>query len=65
LYVPAEGADQPLVDHCNRPRPHRSLNLVPPQLQQPTLGLVGTVHPDHVGRRDRLGGLIHEYSLAA
>jgi hypothetical protein len=65
LYVPAEGAGQPLVDHYNRPRPHRSLNLVPPYPQQPALGLVGTVQPDHVGRRDRLGGLIHEYSLGA
>jgi transposase InsO family protein len=53
------------VDHYNGHRPHRSLNFAPPHPQQPTLRLVSTLRPNHVERRDRLGGLIHEYSLAA
>jgi putative transposase len=52
------------VDHYNSHRPHRSLDLAPPEpsdanlraLRPPTASL---------DRRDRLGGLIHEYSLAA
>ena len=52
------------VDHYNSHRPHRSLNLKPPdpaagKLQSPALA------HGPVERRDRLGGLIHEYSLAA
>ncbi len=53
------------VQHYNGHRPHRSLNLAPPDPQQPTLRLVTSPRPGHVERRDRLGGLIHEYSLAA
>ena len=47
------------VDHYNRARPHRGLQLAPPQ---PPLGptVTGTIR-----RRDILGGLIHEYELAA
>jgi putative transposase len=52
------------ADHYNTHRPHRSLDLKPPdplarQLQIPrsTTALVE--------RRDRLGGLIHEYRAAA
>jgi transposase InsO family protein len=50
------------VDHYNLHRPHRSLELTPPEAiarDQP----VGSSR--HVKRRDRLGGLIHEYSYAA
>jgi putative transposase len=53
------------VHHYNGHRPHRSLNLTPPDPQQPTLRPVSSPRPDYVERRDRLGGLIHEYSLAA
>jgi putative transposase len=53
------------VQHYNGHRPHRSLNFAPPDPQQPTLRLVTSPRPGHVERRDRLGGLIHEYSLAA
>jgi transposase InsO family protein len=53
------------VQHYNGHRPHRSLNFTPPDPQQPTLRLVRSPRPDRVERRDRLGGLIHEYSLAA
>jgi putative transposase len=52
------------VGHYNSHRPRRSLNLEPPEpsaqrlraLPQPTAA---------IERRDRLGGLIHEYNLAA
>lgn len=44
----------------NRDRPHRGLALQPPEpahVKQPPAG--------DVRRRDRLGGLVHEYELAA
>jgi putative transposase len=50
------------TDHYNSHRPHRSLQQEPP---------AGRAHPPvevtgmRVLRRDRLGGLIHEYSLVA
>jgi transposase InsO family protein len=47
------------VQHYNRERPHGGLALQPPeppQVKQPTGGDV---------RRDRLGGLVHEYFRAA
>jgi len=51
------------VTHHNTHRPHRSLD------QQPPLPKVRPVtRPDHewrVRRRDRIGGLLHEYELAA
>jgi putative transposase len=49
------------VDHYNRERPHRSRDLRPPSInseQEPSSS--GAIH-----RRDRLGGLIHEYYRAA
>jgi hypothetical protein len=50
------------VDHYNAHRPYRSLNLVPS-------AAIGREHRDtsstDLKRRDRLGGLIHEYSYAA
>jgi putative transposase len=53
------------VDHYNRHRPHRALNLTPPDPEQPVVRLATASRPDHVKRRDRLGGLIHEYRHAA
>jgi putative transposase len=52
------------VAHYNAHRPHRSLSLLPPQ---PQARLPETVPPrsQHIGRRDVLGGLIHEYHLVA
>jgi putative transposase len=50
------------ADHGNAHRPHRSLRQEPP---------AGRAHPPaeatdmRVLRRDRLGGLIHEYAQAA
>ena len=49
------------VDHYNGERPHRALELRPPDLdKQPERLPEGEIH-----RRDRLGGLIHEYHRAA
>jgi len=52
------------IHHYNSHRPHRSLNLRPPDPTAPKLRLVHSAAPG-LERRDRLGGLIHEYSLAA
>jgi hypothetical protein len=52
------------VEHYNSGRPHRSLGLVPPNGRPPvkreTIG-----ERLNVRRRDRLGGLLHEYERAA
>jgi putative transposase len=53
------------VDHYNGHRPHRALNLTPPDPEQPTLQLLTESPAGHLERRDRLGGLLHEYRLAA
>jgi len=53
------------VHHYNSHRPHRSLKLLPPDPESPTLRLATSLRPDHVERRDRPGGLIHEYGFAA
>jgi transposase InsO family protein len=47
--------------HYNEHRPHRALHLLPPNGRDPTQpsAAAATVH-----RRDRLGGLIHEYEAA-
>jgi putative transposase len=50
------------ADHYNSHRPHRTLS------QQPPVGKTHTAPADdntRIRRRDRLGGLIHEYSQAA
>ncbi len=52
------------VDHYNTHRPHRALRLAAPT-PRPRLHLVGPGPPDQLQRRDRLGGLIHEYARAA
>jgi putative transposase len=52
------------VDHYNSHRPHRALGLAPPAPER-LLGPVSSQPPDHIQRRDRLGGLIHEYAAAA
>jgi putative transposase len=52
------------VDHYNAHRPHRSLDLAPPSAtgRNPR---ITSLAPADMKRRDRLGGLIHEYSYAA
>ena len=52
------------VQHYNGHRPHRALGLAAPD---PPAGLtvVGEDRQGRVGRRDLLGGLLHEYRRAA
>jgi putative transposase len=45
------------LEHYNTQRPHRALKLQPPQPREPP----PTPNVGEVRRRDRLGGLIHEY----
>jgi putative transposase len=54
------------VKHYNGGRPHRALDLKPPdsRIRSP-IATVVTPHALQVNRRDLLGGLIHEYKLAA
>jgi len=49
------------VDHYNRERPHRSLELRPPEPDQRRERSCD----GEIRRRDRLGGLIHEYHRTA
>jgi len=52
------------VNHYYSGRPHRSLGLVPPNGRLPvTAKAIGETI--NVRRRDRLGGLLHEYERAA
>jgi putative transposase len=48
------------IDHYNRERPHRALELRPPEPQAHARWAPGEIH-----RRDRLAGLIHEYYQVA
>ncbi len=48
--------------HYNEHRPHRALDLLPPDQPTPRKQTTTT---QHVRRRDLLGGLIHEYKAAA
>jgi len=52
------------ADHDNSHRPHRSLTLKPPDPPARRLRAVRSPTAT-IERRDRLGGLIHEYHLAA
>ena len=50
------------VDHYNRSRPHRSLDLTTPEPSERDTGVASNLRVD---RRARLGGLINEYYEAA
>ena len=52
------------VDHYNRHRPHRALELTAP-IPGWRLSLACSQPPVQIHRRDGLGGLIHEYARAA
>ena len=52
------------VDHYNRHRPHRALEL-PAPIPGCRPRLASSQPPVQIHRRDRLGGLIHEYARAA
>jgi putative transposase len=51
------------VEHYNTQRPHRALNLRPPQPREPLPTRTPTL--GEVRRHDRLGGLIHGYYRTA
>ena len=54
------------IRHFNQQRPHRALDLGPPDRGSGTdPPPTPTVYPQRVRRRDLLGGLIHEYEAAA
>jgi hypothetical protein len=61
----AERVLRVFVDHYNGHPPPRALDLTPPDQDRQTLRLATSSGPAPVERRDRLGGLIHEYNLAA
>jgi putative transposase len=52
---------QEYIEHYNTHRPHRSLDQHPPEGRTPPLP-GATIRPL---RRDRLGGLLHEYVQVA
>jgi putative transposase len=52
------------VEHYNTHRPHRALGLAPPEPRHPRRP-VAIPPAAAIRRHDRLGGLIHEYSIAA
>jgi putative transposase len=54
------------IRHFNEERPHRALDLRPPDRGSGTDRMpTAALHPPQVKRRDLLGGLIHEYEAAA
>jgi transposase InsO family protein len=54
------------IRHFNQQRPHRALDLRPPDHGNGTDRMpTATAHPLQVLRRDLLGGLLHEYEAAA
>jgi len=54
------------IRHVNQQRPHRALDLRPPDHTSGTdPPPTATLYTAHVRRRDRLGGLFHEYEAAA
>jgi putative transposase len=56
------------VQHYNEHRPHRALAQQPPLAKPPPIleqAPNGRARLDRLRRRDRLGGLLHEYELAA
>jgi transposase InsO family protein len=56
------------VLHYNEHRPHRVLGQRPPLTERPPSNdqaMAAVIDLDRVRRRDLLGGLIHEYRLAA
>jgi len=58
----AERVLREFVTHYNRERPHRGINLEPPV---PNVAQHQLESSDVVERFDRVGGLLHEYRLAA
>ena len=53
------------IHYYNRRRPHRALNLKPPDASVPSSPQTESPQTLRVNRHDLLGGLIHDYELAA
>jgi putative transposase len=53
------------VDHYNGHRPHRALALAPPAAGRAVAASASVSGDSCIVRRDRLSGVVHEYSLAA
>jgi putative transposase len=53
------------IDHYNHHRPHRTLNQTPPDGRADWPPAIDPADTARVIRRDRLGGLIHEYAQVA
>ncbi len=54
------------IRHFNQQRPHRALDLRPPDRSRgPDPSPTATIYPLQVRRRDLLGGVLHEYEAAA
>jgi hypothetical protein len=53
------------VEHYNGHRPHRALALTPPHPARPPTLPATEWSEGPVQRRDHLGGVVHEYVLAA
>jgi putative transposase len=53
------------ADHYNGHRPHRALPLNPPERRRPPIVSTVPCCATLVQRRDRLGGVVHEYGRAA
>ena len=53
------------VAHYDSHRPHRALGLKPPHSTRSSVAPAAKQDEIRVERRDRLGGMVHEYVLAA
>jgi transposase InsO family protein len=53
------------ADHYNGHRPHRALGLKPPHPTNAPVAPAAESREACIQRRDRLGGVLHEYTLAA
>jgi putative transposase len=53
------------VEHYNGHRPHRALALTPPSPARPAAPPPAEWDEGRIQRHDRLGGVVHEYVLAA
>ena len=60
-----ERALRVFMNHYNSHRPHRALQLNPPQPTRSPVTTAMVRDATHVQRRDRLGGIVHEYFRAA
>jgi Integrase core domain len=53
------------INHYNGHWPHRALRLNPPEPTSSPVARATTWSANQVQRRDRLGGVVHEYARAA